>query len=48
VLSIENDYVPEIMCPKENGYGDYIIMIVDENGKIENWKQTLDGFIDED
>jgi hypothetical protein len=39
VLIMEKDgYVPDIMCPGDNGYGDYIIMHVDENGKIENWK----------
>lgn len=48
VLSIEQDYVPKIMCPKESGYGDYIIMDIDENGKIANFRQTLDGFVDED
>ncbi|MES2395647.1 MAG: hypothetical protein V4549_06575 [Bacteroidota bacterium] len=48
LLSIEGDYVPDIMCPKENGYGDYIIMNIDENGKIANWKQSLDGFIKEE
>lgn len=48
VLSIEQDYVPKMMCPKESGYGDYIIMDIDENGKIENFRQTLDGFVDED
>ena len=48
VLSIEQDYVPKMMCPKESGYGDYIIMDIDENGKIANFIQTLDGFVDED
>jgi len=37
VLSIEEYYVPEIACPEERGYGDYIIMNVDESGKISNW-----------
>lgn len=37
VLSIEDDYVPNIMSPKEPGYGDYIIMDIDENGKIADW-----------
>ena len=41
-------YVPKIMCPKENGYGDYVIMDIDENGKIENFKPIFDDFIDED
>jgi uncharacterized protein YuzE len=48
VLSIEEDYVPDIMCPGGRGYGDCIIMDIDENGQIANWKITLDGFIDED
>jgi hypothetical protein len=33
-----NDYVPACLSPAEPGYGDYIIMKVDENGQIENWK----------
>jgi len=48
VLSIENDYVPAILCPKENGYGDYIIMDVDENGKIDKWKIKLGDFRHDD
>jgi len=40
VLMIEDNYVPSIMCPKEAGYGDYIIMDIDENGKIDKWKCT--------
>ena len=48
VLSIEGDYVPKIMCPKENGYGDYIIMDIDENGKIQNWKADISSFQPED
>lgn len=37
-------YVPDIMSPKESGYGDYIIMDIDENGKISNWRIELDEF----
>ena len=48
VLSIEDDYVPKMLCPKSNGYGDYIIMEIDENGQIFNWKQTLYGFNQKD
>ena len=44
VLSIEDDYVPNIMCPSENGYGDYIIMDINENGQIENWKTDISDF----
>ncbi len=33
-------YVPSCLCPKENGYGDYIIMDIDSNGFIKDWKFT--------
>jgi len=48
VLSIEQDYVPSLLCPKEAGYGDYIIMDIDENGFIQNWKPDLSDFENED
>lgn len=44
IFSIENDYVPSILCPEENGYGDYIIMKIDENGKIQNWFPDIEDF----
>jgi hypothetical protein len=47
-MSIEWDYVPSILCPKERGYGDYIIMDIDENGFIQKWKADLSDFINED
>lgn len=40
-------YVPNIMCPKGSGYGDYIIMDIDENGFIQKWKADLDAFEEE-
>jgi hypothetical protein len=36
-----NGYVPKIMCPKESGYGDYVIMDIDAAGKIGQWKVDL-------
>lgn len=30
-------YVPKFMCPKEDGYGNYIIMDISEDGTIANW-----------
>ena len=48
ILSIEQDYVPSILCPKKNGYGDYIIMDIDENGQIQNWKVDISSFQPED
>ncbi len=46
ILSIEEDYVPAMMCPEGEGYGDYIIMEIDEKGKIANWQANLSGFIE--
>ena len=37
-------YVPKIMCPGGNGYGDYVIMIIGPDGVIENWRADLSGF----
>jgi len=41
-------YVPKIMCPEGGGFGDYIIMKIDKNGKIENWSIDLEDFETED
>lgn len=41
VLAAHEGYVPGIMCPADEGFGDYIIMNVDENGVIEGWKKEL-------
>ena len=32
-------YVPPFMYPKSNGYGDYIIMDINENGYIQDWNK---------
>ena len=44
VLSAEDGYVPETLSPKENGYGDYIIMDIDRDGKIDNWNFDIEDF----
>lgn len=36
ITSIDG-YVPNIMCPKEDGYGDYIIMDINSAGNIQKW-----------
>lgn len=33
-------YVPDFMSPKDSGYGDYIIMDIDENGYIQDWDKA--------
>lgn len=44
-------YVPSIMSPGGSGYGDYIIMKINENGFIANWEcspeKINDDFISE-
>lgn len=47
-ITRKDGYVPDTMCPEGEGYGDYIIMKVDENGLIENWKFDITDFIEED
>lgn len=42
ILKEKDGYVPNILSPGGSGYGDYIIMKIDESGKIENWKIDLD------
>ena len=45
ILKEEDGYVPETLSPKERGYGDYIIMDIDSNGKIDNWRFDIDDFL---
>lgn len=42
-----NGYVPKTLSPVGSGYGDYIIMKVDTNGLIANWKFDINDFIEE-
>lgn len=44
VLSAEDGYVPNTLSPKEAGFGDYIIMDIDENGLIDNWFFNVSDF----
>lgn len=37
-------YVPGMMSPGGSGYGDYVIMTIGEDGKIENWNPSLEEF----
>ena len=37
-------YVPKIMCPGDDGYGDYVIMTVDGAGQIAGWRADLKAF----
>lgn len=46
VAEVEFDgYVPKTLCPADRGYGDYIIMNIDEEGVIAGWKFNINDFI---
>lgn len=49
VLYDEEDYVPDFLCPDDEGYGDYIIMSIDADGYINNWNRNkaVDKFLKE-
>jgi hypothetical protein len=36
-VKIIEGYVPGFMCPNGGGYGDYVVMEIDETGKIQGW-----------
>ena len=40
-------YVPDMMSPGGSGYGDYVIMTIGPNGKIENWSVDLEPFVED-
>ena len=44
VLKRIDGYVPGMLSPGGDGYGDYIIMSIDGAGRIEGWCADLDDF----
>jgi hypothetical protein len=44
VVRSVDGYVPSMMSPGGSGYGDYVIMTIGQDGKIENWKVDLEPF----
>lgn len=40
VVKSISGYVPSIMCPEGDGYGDYVIMKIGPDGTIEKWNGT--------
>lgn len=40
----KDGYVPSMLCPKEDGYGDYVIMDIGPDGKIAGWRVDLGYF----
>lgn len=49
MITSREGYVPKIMYPGDEGYGDYDIMDIDEDGYIKDWEPNFEGFaLDED
>lgn len=44
VVIKKDGYVPSIMCPGGDGYGDYVIMRIGADGKIKDWRVDLTDF----
>jgi hypothetical protein len=44
VVATKDGYVPGIMCPGDDGYGDYVIMSIGPDGKIKDWKVDLEAW----
>lgn len=45
-ILIADGYVPQILSPGGNGYGDYIIMSIGADGVIADWHVTLDDLVE--
>jgi hypothetical protein len=48
VVKAIDGYVPSIMCPEGDGYGDYVIMQIAADGTIANWRVDLSDFEERD
>jgi hypothetical protein len=40
-VECQNQYVPDILSPNYESYGDYICMEVDAEGTIKGWDSSL-------
>lgn len=36
----DEGYVPDFLCPGDDGYGDYVIMYIKGDGQIQNWNKV--------
>lgn len=48
VVTSKDGYVPLMLCPKENGYGDYVILDIGPDGQIDGWQPDLSYFKDDE
>lgn len=44
LIAKRGGYVPEMLAPSGEGYGDYAIMDIDASGKISGWEANLSYF----
>ena len=47
IVKAKGYYVPDFLSIDDSGYGDYIIMKVDKEGKINNWRFDSEPFTNE-
>jgi len=40
IKNLDCEYVPDYLAIEDSGYGDYVIINVDENGFINNWNKN--------
>ncbi len=48
IVKAKGYYVPDFLAIDDSGYGDYIIMKVDKDGKINNWRFDSEPFTNKD
>lgn len=50
IAKYASDYVPDLLSPQESGYGDYIILKIDGEGRISGWRASIteDEWVGED
>tara|TARA_A100000172_G_C3044260_1_gene111852 strand:+ start:26293 stop:26715 length:423 start_codon:yes stop_codon:yes gene_type:complete len=48
IVKAKGYYVPDFLAIDDSGLGDYIIMKVDKDGKINNWRFDSEPFTNED
>jgi hypothetical protein len=46
IKTLQDCYVPGCLAINDRGFGDYIIMTIESDGAIKNWKANFDEFID--
>lgn len=44
VVKVIYGYVPGLMCPEGDGFGDYVIMEIDGDGRVAKWRADLSEF----